>query len=326
MKASYSSQQQMVKKIPVGISACLVGEPVRFNGGHSRSSFCDTQLSSYFEYQTFCPEVAAGFGTPRPTLRLEGDPNSPRMVFSKNTQQDVSGVFMRATEPYIDTLEHLDGYIVMKNSPSCGLERVKVYQDNGHPHMQRSAGLFTKALQQRYPLLPIEEDGRLNDPKLRENFILRVFTHHDFRHSVAIDASMKELIAFHSRYKYLVMAHSYPMYKALGKMLNGSDPRSLRELRQAYFATLMKAIAKPAQRTSHCNALMHLIGYLKQSVDVSIRKEIAAVIEQYRRGEVNLATPMTLLHHYLKCYGSDYIKQQQYFMPYPAPLGIRNTI
>ncbi|MGR0280053.1 YbgA family protein [Marinomonas dokdonensis] len=326
MKTSDSKQYKMANKIPVGISACLVGDPVRFNGGHSRSSFCDTQLSAYFDYQKFCPEMAAGFGSPRPTLRLEGNPEQPRMVFSKNSQTDVSKVFMRASEPYIETLSHLDGYIVMKKSPSCGMERIKVYQENGHPHMQRSAGLFTKALQERYPLLPIEEDGRLNDPKLRENFILRVFTHHDFRHSVGENATMKDLIAFHSRYKYLVMAHSYPMYKALGKMLSGQDPRPIRELRHGYFEALMKALSKPAKRTSHCNALMHIIGYLKDSVDVSIRKEIIAVVEQYRRGEVNLATPMTLLHHYLKCYGSEYIKKQQYFMPYPAPLGIRNTV
>lgn len=316
----------MDHKIPVGISSCLLGDNVRFNGGHSRSSYCDQALSPYFDYQKFCPEMAAGFGTPRPTLRLEGDPNSPRMTYSNKKGGDISAEFMKASTPYVETLAHLDGYILMKNSPSCGLERIKVYQENGHPHMKRSPGLFTKALQERFPLLPIEEDGRLNDPLLRENFLMRVFVHHEFRHCVNAAPSMKALIAFHSRYKYLVMAHSQPAYKALGRLLSGNDPRPIIELKDAYFETLMTTLSKPAKRKNHCNVLMHLVGYLKRSVDVSIRRDILTVIEQYRRGEVNLATPMTLLHHYLKHYGSQYIKEQRYFSPYPSALGIRNTV
>ncbi|REG86980.1 YbgA family protein [Marinomonas pollencensis] len=326
ISGSSFSADQLIHKIPVGISACLLGDNVRFNGGHSRSAFCDTNLSNYFEFQKFCPEVAAGFGTPRPTVRLEGDPKNPRMAYSNQKGTDLSDTFMDATRPYLDKLAHLDGYILMKNSPSCGLERIKVYQENGHPHMERSAGLFTKALKERYPLLPMEEDGRLNDPALRENFLLRVFAHHEFRHCVAAKPSMKALIVFHSRYKYLVMAHSQPAYKTLGKMLSGNDPRPLKELQDAYFYTLMTTLSEPAKRKNHCNALFHLVGYLKHSVDVSIRKDIISVIEQYRRGEVNLATPMTLLTHYLNHYGSQYVKEQRYFAPYPSALGIRNII
>ncbi|MBR7888752.1 DUF1722 domain-containing protein [Marinomonas sp. A79] len=320
------SPDQLSHKIPVGISSCLLGDNVRYNGGHSHSDYCDKVLTKYFDYQKFCPEMAAGFGTPRPTLRLEGDPNSPRMTFSKNAEEDVSDVFMAASNKYIEKLSHLDGYILMKKSPSCGLERIKVYQENGHPHMQRSAGMFTKALRQRYPLLPMEEDGRLNDPMLRENFLLRVFTHHDFRQSLGEGARMKDLIAFHSRYKYMVMAHSQPIYRKLGRMLSGNDTRPFHALKDAYFETLMTTLSQPAKRKNHCNVLMHLVGYLKHAVDVSVRKDILDVVEQYRRGEVNLATPVTLLHHYIKHYGSEYINQQSYFIPYPSPLGIRNTV
>lgn len=314
------------QKIPVGISACLVGDKVRFNGGHSHSRFCTSTLSEFFQYHKFCPEMAAGFGTPRPSLRLEGDPDAPRMIFPKQDRQDVTDAFMEASIPYIETLDFLDGYILMKKSPSCGLERIKVYQENGHPHMQRTQGLFTQALQNRYPLLPVEEEGRLNDPKLRENFILRVFTHHDYRHSVGDKPTMHKLIAFHSRYKYMVMAHSQSTYKSLGKLLSGQDSRPVELIASDYFTQLMSTLAKPANRKNHCNVLIHLVGYLKRQVDVTIRKDILDVVEQYRRGEVNLATPMTLLHHYLKQYGSQYINQQSYFKPYPAPLGIRNQI
>ena len=171
-------------KINVGISACLLGHSVRYNGGHTRSKLCLKTLSEHFEYRSFCPEVAAGFGVPRPTLRLVGEVADPRLVFSDDPEQDVTPQFNQAIAPVIDSLTDLDGYILMKNSPSCGLERIKVYKDNGYPHGERTQGLFTRELQQRYPSLPIEEEGRLNDAKLRENFVLRVFAHHHFRQQV----------------------------------------------------------------------------------------------------------------------------------------------
>ncbi|RDL44626.1 hypothetical protein DN730_09580 [Marinomonas piezotolerans] len=313
-------------KIPVGISSCLLGENVRFNGGHSRSTYCLGPLAEHFEYHAFCPEMSAGFGTPRPTMRLVGDPDDPQLIFSSKSSGDLSAQLKQANHRYLDNLPALDGYIVMKNSPSCGLSRIKVYQDNGHPHMKRVTGLFTQALKDRYPTLPIEEDGRLNDPALRENFLLRVFAHHEFRLSVLNAPSMKSLIDFHSRYKYVVMAHSQPAYKALGKLLSGQEKCSLDELTERYFSQFMSAISQPAKRKNHCNVLMHLVGYLKRQVDVEVRKDILDVVEQYRRGEVNLTTPITLLYHYLKLYGSEYVKQQRYFAPYPHSLGIRNTV
>ncbi|WCN12443.1 DUF1722 domain-containing protein [Marinomonas mediterranea] len=325
-KADAFRPDHLIGKIPVGISSCLLGDNVRFNGGHSRSTYCLRPLSEYFEYKKFCPEVAAGFGTPRPTLRLIGDPNSPVMTYTKGTEEDLTGQFKQASERYLATMPELDGYIVMKNSPSCGMSRIKVYQENGHPHMERVSGLFTDALMRKFPLLPVEEDGRLNDPALRENFMLRVFAHHEFRLSVAYAPTMKALIDFHSRYKYLVMAHSQPAYKSLGRLLSGQEKCAIETLCERYVSEFMTALSKPAKRRNHCNVLMHLVGYLKKAVDASIRKDILEVIEQYRRGEVFLTTPMTILHHYLKQYGSDYVKHQRYFEPYPKALGIRNSV
>ncbi|MBM6551314.1 YbgA family protein [Marinomonas ostreistagni] len=326
MIATDCHPNQIEHKVPVGISACLLGENVRYNGGHSRSTYCLGPLAEFFEYHKFCPEVAAGFGTPRPTMRLEGDPEQPRLSFSNSPGSDVSDQLNQANERYLDNLPEIDGYILMKNSPSCGLERIKVYQENGHPHMQRVAGLFTQALQQRYPLLPIEEDGRLHDPALRENFLLRVFAHHEFRHTVLNDVSMKALIDYHSRYKYVVMAHSQPAYKSLGRLLSGQEKCSIDTLCERYFSEFMAALSTPAKRKDHCNVLMHLVGYLKREVDSEVRRDILEVVEQYRRGEVNLTTPTTLLYHYLKLYGSEYVKEQRYFAPYPQSLGIRNTV
>ncbi|MCZ2720886.1 DUF523 and DUF1722 domain-containing protein [Marinomonas sp. 15G1-11] len=313
--------------IKVGISSCLLGQNVRFNGGHSRSTYCDNILSNLFAFESFCPEMAAGFGAPRPTLRLEGNPDSPRLAYSNQPGSDVAKAFLAPSANYVETLDHLDGYILMKKSPSCGMSRIKVYQESGHPHAETRSGLFTELLQNKYPYLPIEEEARLNDANLRENFILRVYAHHEFRHEVNAQLSMKALIDFHSRYKYVVMSQSQPAYKALGKLLSGTENMPLIERRDRYFHLFMEALSKPAKRRNHCNTLTHLLGYLKRSVESSVRRDILAVIEQYGRGEVNLTTPITLLQHYLKHYGSEYAKQQRYITPYyPTQLGIRNQI
>jgi len=233
--------------IAVGISACLMGDEVRYNGGHSRSGYCVGPLSQYFCYQKFCPEMAAGFGVPRPTLRLEGDLKNPRLVYSTNPEQDFSQRLLVASESALNNVGQLDGYIVMKNSPSCGLERVKVYQggDNGgkgYPHKEKRSGLFTEQLIKRYPNLPVEEDGRLNDASLRENFILRVYAHNRFREQVLNRLSDKKaykfLLDFHSEYKYIVMSHSVSEYKALGKLLAVSHKKDIQAFSEQYFSRL----------------------------------------------------------------------------------------
>ncbi|RDE19511.1 DUF1722 domain-containing protein [Motiliproteus coralliicola] len=312
--------------ISVGISSCLLGNEVRYNGGHSHSKLCTRVLAEHFNFRSFCPEVATGLGVPRPTLRLVGDPDSPRMVFSNDQQQDVTDRFKQAVTPMLGALAQLDGYILMKNSPSCGLERVKVYQANGHPHTQRTMGLFTQALKERYPDLPIEEEGRLNDDRLRENFILRVYAHHHFRMQVDGQLSLGRLMAFHRDYKYVLMAHNQREYRALGRLLAQASAGQLTELRDQYHHRFMQAIAKPASRRNHCNVLLHIFGYLKRSVQQQARHQILNLIERYRLGEVNLATPLAMLEHYVQLHGSDYIRAQRYLQPYPARLGLANRL
>ncbi len=324
--ATDQDNRPLAASIPVGISACLLGQEVRYNGGHSRSKLCQNELSEHFSFRSFCPEMAAGFGVPRPTLRLAGDPSNPRMVFSNDQQLDVTEQFKKTVAPIIDSLTEIDGYILMKNSPSCGLERIKVYRDNGSPHTQRTQGLFTEALRQRYPDLPVEEDGRLQDARLRENFILRVYAHNHFRTLVDSEPSLGRLMAFHRDYKYVLMAHNQIEYRQLGRLLAQSEKGGIKELRNEYHQRFMKAIAKPASRRSHCNVLLHILGYLKQSVESNARRGIVDVIERYRLGEVNLATPLTLITHYVSQCGSDYIRQQRYLQPYPAALGLSNQL
>ena len=306
--------------IQIGLSACLAGKEVRFNGGHTQSRLCLDVLSKHFSFKTFCPEVAAGFSTPRPAMRLVGDPDSPKLVFSHDEVSDLTSQLVNGFKTTLSEFSSLDGYILMKNSPSCGLERVKVYQANGHPHQKRTAGLFAQALKEKYPLMPIEEEGRLHDDVLFDNFVLRVYAYNDFRQEVINKPSLHSLIAFHSRYKYLLMAHDQKKYRALGRLLGSPIKELLNKLIDTYFTIFMHTLAKPANKRNHTNTLFHILGYLKTSISSSARQSIADVIIQYKNGIIPLITPLTLLKHYLALYGSSYINTQRYLTPYPQSM------
>ena len=315
--------------IKVGMSSCLAGAEVRYNGGHCQSRLCLDELSQHFEFETFCPEMAAGFGTPRPTMRLVGDPNKPTLTYTLDTKReqiDLTDQLIAGFKDKLPAFADLDGYILMKNSPSCGMERIKVYQENGYPHEQRGKGIFVQALQHAYPFLPMEEEGRLHDDKLYENFVLRVYAHHNFRHEVLSNPSVHKLIQFHSSYKYVLMAHNPQLYKALGQRLANISKQDLAAELVDYQASLMEALGQSASRENHTNTLMHILGYLKKSVSSEARQDIHEVIMQYHRGEISLNTPLTLLKHYIKQDGSDYIRAQRYLQPYPQRLGLANKI
>ncbi|WP_299770900.1 DUF523 and DUF1722 domain-containing protein [uncultured Pseudoteredinibacter sp.] len=316
----------MSYKIRVGISACLLGQEVRYNGGHCQSILCLKTLSEFFEYRTFCPEVAAGFSIPRPTMRLTGDPAKPKLSYSDDHSVDVSDKLIAASQEVMPAMKDLYGYILMKNSPSCGMERIKVYQDNGHPHMKKRDGLFTEQLRKSYPNMPIEEEGRLNDKPLYENFVLRVFCYHEWREQVYKNVSKAAIIKFHSRHKFILQAHNYDKTVALGRMLASIHKMDLVEVAQDYEQRFMEILAKPASKAGHCNVMMHILGFLKKTVDSQSRQDLITVIKRYRKGEIPLITPITLLKHYTPRFGGDYINSQSYFDPYPGSLGLRNTL
>ena len=313
--------------ISVGLSACLAGQSVRYNGGHSQSRLCLNTLANYFNFTSFCPEVEAGFGTPRPTMRLVGDPENPRLAYSDGDfNEDLSGQLKQGYEKKLPKFSELDGYILMKNSPSCGLERIKIYQENGYPSETKGQGFFAAALQRYYPLMPLEEEGRLHDPNLRENFILRVYAHHNFRQEVLADPSYHQLIQFHSSYKYVLMAHSQPVYKELGRYLAEASELDLEDVLEHYFSRLMTALSKPATRRAHSNVLLHLLGYLKKQVAGEARQQIVDIIDRYRQGKIPLVAPLTLLRHYIDQEGSSYVRAQRYWQPYPEDLGLTNHL
>jgi uncharacterized protein YbbK (DUF523 family) len=265
MKSSLTEKEN--EKIKVGLSACLEGFEAGYNGDHCQSRLCLDELSHHFEYVTFCPVVDADFGTPRPTMRLIGDPAKPTLTDTadaKHEQLDLTEQLIDGFKDKLANFAELDGYILMKNSPSCGLQRIKVYQESGHPHEQRGQGIFTAALQKLYPNLPVEEEGRLNDDKLYENFILKVYAYHHFRHEVLDGPSAHKLIQFHSSYKYVLMAHNQTLYKELGKRLATIDKNQLDQVLTDYQADFMEALSHGASRENHTNTLMHILGYLKR--------------------------------------------------------------
>ena len=322
-------------KIQLGISACLMGQQVRFDGGHKRSRFCTDVLSEYFNFVPLCPEVAIGMGTPRQPIRLIGHSASDSETFARGTRDDtldVTDALRGYGQQQGQQQQQLSGYIFMQKSPSCGLFGVKRYLPNGMPEGS-SRGLYAEEFCRQQPLLPVEEAGRLNDAGLRENFLMRVFTYHDWQQFAARDYSARDLIEFHARYKYLVMAHSQPHYKSLGRLLANLNGEDLKLIGQQYITELMQALAKPASRKMHTNTLMHLQGYLKKRLNPQDKHELTDIIHQYHQGIVPLIVPLTLLRHHLNNQQSHNVSKQQsyacnqvYLNPYPQKLGLRNAI
>jgi uncharacterized protein YbgA (DUF1722 family)/uncharacterized protein YbbK (DUF523 family) len=312
--------------IKVGISACLLGSPVRFNGGHKESRLCSETLARHFEFVPVCPEVAIGLGTPREPIRLVGDPLSPRAVGTVHPELDVSEALTAYGKQIAAELTDISGYILMQKSPSCGMERVKVYQANGHPIDGGGSGLFAHALMQERPDLPIEEDGRLNDPVLRENFLTRVFAYAEWHRLLDAGLTRKALVEFHSRYKYQLMATAPVQYKALGRLVATVGNEPLDTFAPAYFSQLMCALKKTASRGTHSNVLQHLSGYLKKDIGSEDKQELQRLIDQYREGIVPLVVPLTLLKHHFRRHPDRYIASQVYLQPHPEDLSLRNGI
>ncbi|MDR6916448.1 uncharacterized protein YbgA (DUF1722 family)/uncharacterized protein YbbK (DUF523 family) [Pseudomonas sp. 3296] len=319
-------RDQPATRPKIAISACLMGAEVRYNGGHKESRLCSRTLADHFDFVPVCPEVAIGLGIPREPIRLVGNPLHPEAVGSVNAELNVTRPLKEYGQTMAGQLSDICGYIFMQKSPSCGLERVKVYQANGVPVEGGGRGLYAEAFCALHPDLPVEEDGRLNDPVLRENFLTRVFAYSAWQQLLQKGLTRRDLTEFHSRYKYLLMAHNPVQYKTLGNLLGNMGQTDPEELGPRYFRELMAALKKCATRRTHTNVLQHISGYLKQVTSPEDKQEMQHVISQYRQGIVPLVVPLTLLKHYFRQYPDPYIAQQVYLQPHPENLSLRNAI
>ena len=315
-----------VHKPKLGISACLMGAEVRFNGGHKESHLCTRALTEYFEFVTACPEVAIGLGIPREPIRLVGDAQNPQAVGTVNRELNVTEALADYGLQMAEELGDICGYIFMQKSPSCGLERVKVYTEKGAPVDGGGRGIYAQAFCERHPNLPVEEDGRLNDPVLRENFITRVFAYAAWQDLLKAGITRRALTEFHSRYKYQLMANDPVQYKALGNLLGNMGRSDPNEIAPQYFSDLMAALKKPATRRTHTNVLQHLSGYLKQTLSAPDKQEVQQLITQYHQGIVPLIVPLTLLKHHFRQHPDPYVALQVYMQPHPENLSLRNAI
>ncbi len=311
-----------MKKIPVGISSCLLGQPVRYDGGHKRDSYINGTLAQYFDFQAFCPEVAIGMGTPRPAIQLAKMNKEIRSVGVKNPDWDVTDQLLNYANAQKVTHADLCGYILKKDSPSCGMERVKVYINNQPQKM--GTGIYAEAMMRNNPLLPVEEEGRLGDPKLRENFIRRVYVLYRWKQLMAEGVTASGLTRFHARHKLILMSHEN--YADLGQLLATVTKINVNEVAQSYIVLLMNALRKVASRKSHVNVLQHIQGYLKKELDADDKAELCEVIERYRQGEVPLIVPLTLLKHHFRKNPDPYIEDSYYMSPYPQELQLINDI
>lgn len=308
--------------IPVGISACVLGESVRFDGGHKRLPFATDHLKPYVRFYPVCPEMAIGMPSPRPAIRLIRGDEGLQLVGSSQ-DLNVTEAMLAFSREKVASLSQLCGYIVCAKSPTCGMERVKVYDAAGKGAEKVGVGLYTQELMRQMPWLPVEEDGRLNDPVLRENFVTRIFALHDFYRQCEAGMTRGKLVAFHSRYKLLIMAHSQADYRALGRHVADLDAMPFDELLIAYRDHLMQALSKRPTRKNHSNVLQHIQGYFSRRLSSRQRKELSHLIDRYRRGTQPLLAPLTLLRHYLEEHPDPYLTQQVYFEPYPEALLLR---
>jgi len=314
-------------KVRIGISACLLGQEVRYNGGHKRDAFLTDTFGRYVEWVAVCPEVEVGMGTPRPPIRLERRGEEIRLVMP-STGEDYTDAMRSWGQRRVAALKEmdLDGYVLKKDSPSCGMERVKVYSGEGAPSKD-GRGLFAETLMARLPDLPVEEEGRLNDPPLRENFIARVFVHHRWREGEREGWTRASLMRFHERHKYLLMARNQNGMRRLGRLLGDSGKGTPNpELAAAYRQGLTEVLRRPATRRGHANVLQHLAGYVSDALDTADRAELAETIERYRLGLVPLIVPLTLIRHHVRRQGVEYLQGQAYLEPHPYELMLLNHV
>jgi uncharacterized protein YbgA (DUF1722 family)/uncharacterized protein YbbK (DUF523 family) len=316
----------METTIKLGISSCLLGERVRWNGTHKLDRFLTDTLGKFVEYVPVCPEVECGFDVPREPFRLVGDPDSPRFVTSR-TKQDYTDRMTRWARKRVIELEKegLSGYIFKSRSPSSGMERVKVYNEKGIP-MKKGVGMFARAFMEHFPLLPVEEDGRLHDLKLRENFIERIFTFKRWREGFAEKRSRGNLVNFHTTHKMLILSHSSEHHRMMGKLVAQAKDFPLKELYQHYQNLLMEALRLKSTPKKNVNVLTHIVGYFRKYLSADEKQELLEIIGLYRQGNVPLIVPITLVNHYVRKYNQPYLKEQYYLDPHPLELQLRNHV
>jgi uncharacterized protein YbgA (DUF1722 family)/uncharacterized protein YbbK (DUF523 family) len=310
----------------IGISACLLGQKVRYDGGDKRDRFLTDTFGLHVDWVPVCPELEVGMGVPREAVRLVGSVADSRMI-AERSGKDWTGAMRRYASERARALKELElsGYIFKKDSPSCGMERVRVYNQDGIPS-RAGRGLFSSAIMSELPLLPVEEEGRLNDPMLRENFVERIFAYHRWQGCAQQRKSVRSLVDFHTRHKLLILAHSEPHYRKLGQIVAQAKQFPIAAAYEQYSRLFMEGLARHATAKKHGNVLEHMMGYFSKELSREERQELLELINDFRRRLIPLVVPLTLFHHYVKKYQVSYLENQIYLQPSPKELMLRNHV
>jgi uncharacterized protein YbgA (DUF1722 family)/uncharacterized protein YbbK (DUF523 family) len=310
----------------LGISSCLLGEKVRFDGGHKRDVFLVESLGPFVEWVPVCPELECGMGSPREALRLIRKDGDVHLV-TRKTERDYTGTMRQYARRRLAELDDDDlcGFVLKKDSPSCGLERVKEYGAGGIP-VKSGRGIFAAALVERFPTLPMEEEGRLTDPRLRENFIERIFAYQRLRIFFESRWTIADLVRFHTRHKMTLLAHVPESDHHLGRMVANAKSLAHKDLRERYTTAFMDALRTMATPRRHANVLQHMLGHFKDTLDRDSRNELLELIDAHRIGRVPLVVPLTLMRHHIRRSQVAYLADQLYLDPHPAELMLRNHV
>jgi uncharacterized protein YbgA (DUF1722 family)/uncharacterized protein YbbK (DUF523 family) len=319
-----SSEKPGKAKIPVGVSSCLVGEKVRFDGGHKQNRYILDTLGQFFRFRPFCPEMAIGLGVPRETIRLVSIDGRTEAVGNKNRHLNFTRPLIQSAEDQAGWHAEIFGYIVKKDSPSCGMERVRVYQ--GEVPKRDGRGLYTQTMMRNFPSLPVEEEGRLGDPVLRESFVKRVIIYKRWHDMLADGLSWAALTDFHASHKLILYSHNQQLGRELGRELAASRDRPIAEYAKQYIEQMMTILKITAKRSNHVNVLEHIRGYLKHELDKDDKRELTESIENYRLGLLPLIVPITLLRHHFRRHPDPYIEQSRYMQPHPDELMLLNSL
>lgn len=316
----------MEKPIRLGISTCLLGERVRYDGGHKLDPFLTRTFGEYVEYVPVCPEFECGLPVPREPMHLEGDPDFPRLVTSR-TKQDMTERMIRWAKQRVMDLEKekLMGFIFKSNSPSSGMGRIRIYNEKGVA-VKKGVGIFARIFMDHFPLFPVEDEGRLHDPALRENFIERLFALKRWRDAVTQGRSRGALVDFHTQHQLLILSHSPNHYRILGKLVAQPGLRPLERLYDDYQQLLLQSLQLKSTSKKNTNVLLHMLGYFKRELSPDEKQELLEIIDLYRGEVLPLIVPITLIKHYVRKYDQPYLKQQLYLNPHPIELQLRNHV
>ncbi|GAA1073040.1 YbgA family protein [Nocardiopsis metallicus] len=327
----------------VGVSSCLIGAPVRYNGGHSRYKFLTDELDRHVDWLPVCPEAEIGLGAPRPTLRLQdraeaggaeaegseaGGAETGRAdrVISSKDGTDHTDDLAAVADRHLRELRRLDGYVLKNKSPSCGLYALPVFNDNGDRLRGTGRGAFAARLTALLPHLPVEEQGRLSDAVLREHFVERVFAHSRLRALLESEWRPRDLVEFHARHKLQLMAHSPDGYRETGRIVARAGSDAPEEIASVYAEAFHRALAVKTSRGKHANVLQHVFGMISPMLDDTRRHDLLAGIEEYREGQAPLSLPVALLRHHCSAEDVAWASNQTYLRPYPDPLRLRHPV